>query len=185
MKHSYLFLANGFEEIEAIATVDVLRRSGMTVTTVTINPTGQATGANGVTVTADRTIDRISLEPDTEWLICPGGMPGASNLADCEALSEMLTTHFNNGGRIAAICAAPAVVLAPLGILKGRTATCYPGFESIVNDADMTGEPVVATDTLVTANGPGNTIPFALAIAAISKGIEVADEVGAGMMFHK
>ncbi len=184
MKHSYLFLADGFEEIEAIATVDVLRRAGMIVNTVSINPTGKATGANGVTLTADRTIDQIELDSETEWLICPGGMPGATNLSECEALATLLTTHFHNGGRIAAICAAPAVVLAPLGILKGRKATCYPGFDSIVNDADMTGEPVVTTDTLVTGNGPGNTIPFALAIAAISKGAKTAHEVGAGMMFH-
>lgn len=185
MKHSYLFLADGFEEIEAIATVDVLRRAGLIVNTVSINPTGEATGANGVTVTADRTIDQIELEPDTEWLICPGGMPGAQNLSECPRLSELLTAQFKRGGRIAAICASPAVVLAPLGILKGRKATCYPGFESIVNDCDMTGDPVVATDTLVTGNGPGNTIPFALAIAAISKGTEVASEVGSGMMYRK
>ncbi|MCM1348310.1 MAG: DJ-1/PfpI family protein [Firmicutes bacterium] len=185
MKHSMLFLADGFEEIEAIATTDVLRRAGMIVNTVAINPSGNATGANGVTVTADTTIDKVELTPDTDWLICPGGMPGASNLAACGKLCNMLTEHFERGGRIAAICAAPAVVLAPLGILKGRTATCYPGFESMVNDANMTGDPVVALDTLVTANGPGNTIPFALAIAALTCGTQKAADVAAGMMVRK
>ncbi|MDE5685560.1 MAG: DJ-1/PfpI family protein [Paramuribaculum sp.] len=185
MKHSYLFLADGFEEIEAIATVDVLRRCGMTVNTVAINPDGQATGANGVVVTADRVIDDVELDPGTEWLICPGGMPGASNLASCEKLSRMLTTHYKNGGRIAAICAAPAVVLAPLGILSGRKATCYPGFESMVEDGEMTGDPVVALDTLVTGNGPGNTIAFALAIASVSRGTQAAGEVASGMMIRK
>lgn len=185
MKYSFLFLADGFEEIEAIATVDVLRRAGLTVNTVAINPTGTATGANGVTVTADRTIDDVELTDDTEWLICPGGMPGASNLSQCPKLTDMLLTHFRRGGRIAAICAAPAVVLAPLGILAGRTATCYPGFESMVNDAEMTGEPVEAHDTLVTANGPGNTLPFALAIARVSCGAEVAANVASGMMIRK
>lgn len=184
MKESYVFLADGFEEIEAIATVDVLRRAGLAVITVSINPTGTVTGANGVTVTADTTIDNVEAGPDTDWLICPGGMPGASNLAQCGKLSDMLLTHYKAGGRIAAICAAPAVVLAPLGILAGRKATCYPGFESMVTDAEMTGEPVVALDTLVTGNGPGNTIPFALAIAAVTSGTNVAAEVGAGMMYR-
>ena len=96
-----------------------------------------------------------------------------------------LVAHHKNGGRIAAICAAPAVVLAPLGILTGRKATCYPGFETMVDDADMTGEPVVALDTLITGNGPGNTMPFALAIVAVSKGVETASDVAAGMMFRK
>lgn len=185
MKHSFLFLADGFEEIEAIATVDVLRRSGMVVNTVSINPDGTATGANGVTVTADRTIDNVELDSETEWLICPGGMPGASNLAANSKVCQMLTEQFKRGGRIAAICAAPAVVLAPLGILDGRKATCYPGFESMAGNADMTGEPVVALDTLVTANGPGNTISFALAIAAVSRGTEAAADVAAGMMVRK
>ncbi len=185
MKSSYLFLADGFEEIEALATVDVLRRSGMTVNTVSVKPGKTVTGANGVTVEADTTIDKIDLTSDTDWLICPGGMPGASNLAACARLSELLVAHHKNGGRIAAICAAPAVVLAPLGILTGRKATCYPGFETMVDDADMTGEPVVALDTLITGNGPGNTMPFALAIVAVSKGVETASDVAAGMMFRK
>lgn len=185
MKHSYLFLADGFEEIEALATVDVLRRSGMVVDTVTINPTGTATGAHGVTVNADRTIDNVELDAETDWLICPGGMPGASNLAADAKVCSMLADHFKRNGRIAAICAAPAVVLAPLGILAGRKATCYPGFESMVNDAEMTGDPVVALDTLITGNGPGSTLPFALAIAAVSRGSEAASEVASGMMYRK
>lgn len=185
MKKSYLFLADGFEEIEALATVDVLRRSGMTVNTVAIAPDGKAVGANGIKVTADTTIDHIALDRDTDWLICPGGMPGASNLAACEPLCEMLRRHHASGGRIASICASPAVVLAPLGILEGRRATCYPGFETMVTDAEMTGEPVVALDTLITANGPGNTIPFALAIVAVSRGADVAADVAAGMMVRR
>lgn len=183
MKHSILFLADGFEEIEALATTDILRRAGMTVNIVTINPDGEATGANGITVKADTTIDQVELQPDTEWLICPGGMPGASNLVDNEKVCDMLTTQFKRKGKIAAICASPAVVLAPLGILKGRKATCYPGFETLVDDADMTGAPVEAQDTLITANGPGNTIPFALAIVAVSKGTPVASEIAAGLQF--
>ena len=185
MKHSVLFLANGFEEIEALATVDILRRAGMVVNTVTINADGFATGANGITVKADAVIDNVSLAPDTEWLICPGGMPGAANLAANEKVCEMLSAQFARGGRIAAICAAPAVVLAPLGILEGRKATCYPGFESEVVNADMTGAPVEVQDTLVTANGPGNAIPFALSIVAVSKGNGVASDLAAALQYRK
>lgn len=185
MKHSILFLADGFEEIEALATVDILRRAGMTVNIVTINEGGTAVGAHGVTVKADSVIDVVELAPDTEWLICPGGMPGASNLAENEKVCQMLSDHYKRGGRIAAICASPAVVLAPLRILSGRKATCYPGFESEVNDAEMTGASVEVQNTLVTANGPGSTIPFALAIVSVSKGTEVASELAAALQYRK
>lgn len=185
MKHSFLFLADGFEEVEALATVDVLRRAEMDVKTVSINPTVAVTGAHGVTVNADCVIADVTLAADTEWLICPGGMPGASNLAACGNLTAMLREQHARGGRIAAICASPAVVLAPLGILDGRPATCYPGFESIAAEADMTGKDVVALDTLVTANGPANTLPFAFAIVSVSKGMQVAADVAAGMLYGK
>ncbi len=185
MKKSYLFLADGFEEVEALATVDVLRRAEMDVTTVSINATREVTGAHGVSVNADCVISDMKLTADTEWLICPGGMPGASNLAACEPLTAMLREHYARGGRVAAICASPAVVLAPLGILDERPATCYPGFESIAAGVDMTGKDVVALDTLVTANGPANTLPFAFAIVSVSKGTQVASDVAAGMLYGK
>lgn len=185
MKHSYLFLADGFEEMEALATVDVLRRAEMDVKTVSINATVVVTGAHGVSVNADCVISDIKLEADTEWLICPGGMPGASNLASCEPLTAMLREQYARGGRIAAICASPAVVLAPLGILDGRPATCYPGFESLAGDVNMTGRDVEATDTLVTANGPAHTLQFAFAIVSVSKGVPAASEVAAGMLYGK
>lgn len=182
MKKSYVFLADGFEEIEAIGTVDILLRSGMDVETVSINPTDTVTSVHGIAVKADRTIDTLATDCDADWLICPGGMPGASNLAACKPLGVMLTRHFRNGGRIAAICAAPAVVLEPLGILKGRKATCYPGMETLVNDAEMTGEPVVALDTLITGYGPGAVFKFGLAIVAATKGQKTASDLAAAMM---
>ncbi len=181
MKKSYLFLADGFEEIEAIATVDVLRRAGMDVVTVSINPTVEATGAHGVTVKADTTLSECSVD-NAEWLICPGGMPGATNLAQCAPLTSLLTAHFKAGGKIAAICAAPAVVLAPLGVLAGRKATCYPGFEQMCKDAEMVDERVVALDTLITGNGPASAVKFALAIVANSAGSDKAAEVASGML---
>lgn len=183
MKKSYLFLADGFEEIEAIAPVDILRRAGMPVVTVSINDTVKVTGANGVSVNADTTIDSLG-SVDAEWLICPGGMPGASNLAACGKLTAMLTAQFDAGKKIAAICAAPAVVLAPLGILDAREATCYPGFEQLCPQAIMKPQSVVALDTLITANGPGAALPFGYAIVANTLGTEKAAEISAAMMYR-
>lgn len=182
MKKSYVFLADGFEEIEALGTVDILRRAGVETETVSINPTVEVTSVHGIPVKGDRTIASVTDADEADWLICPGGMPGASNLAACKPLAAMLTAHFKAGKRIAAICAAPAVVLEPLGILNGRKATCYPGMETLVNDAEMTGEPVVALDTLITGYGPGAVFKFGFAIVAATKGQKAADELAAAMM---
>lgn len=119
MKKSFVFLATGFEEIEALATVDVLRRAGIEVTVVSIYKDRMVTGAHGITVAADVVMAGADFS-DCDWLICPGGMPGSEHLAKFEPLTELLKQHNANGGRIAAICAAPAVVLAPLGILDGK-----------------------------------------------------------------
>lgn len=183
MKHSYLFLADGFEEIEALATVDVLRRSQMNVVTVSINHNTTVTGANGVTVQADTTLAEVELDADVEWLICPGGMPGASNLAADKKVCDMLVKHHAAGGKIAAICASPAVVLWPLGVIAGRHFTCYPGMEPADSGDLYTAEPVVALDNLVTGNGPASTLAFAYSIAAQSQGADVASQVAKAMMY--
>lgn len=185
MKTSFLFLAPGFEEIEALTVVDVLRRGGMDIKTVSILPARNVTGAHGIEVVADMTMADARVAADAEWLIVPGGMPGSVNLAECDALGEMLKRHYDAGGKIAAICAAPAVVLAPLGILDGREATCYPGFGDKCPDAVMLDDrPVVALDTLITANGPSSALKFALAILANSMGADIAGDVGAGMLYY-
>lgn len=182
MAKSYLFLAEGFEEIEALTTVDLLRRGGMEVITVSISDNRLVTGANGVTAKAD------SLFGDTdftgaEWLIIPGGMPGSTNLAAYAPLSALLKRHAVDG-KIAAICAAPAVVLYPLGLLDGQTATCYPGFETQCPKTEMTGQRVVACGRVITANGPSSAFPFALAILEDTKGGEAAHQVGAGTLYY-
>ena len=117
MKHSYLFLADGFEEIEALAAADILRRAGIKTILVSIKDTPEVTGANAIKVIADTVIADVELTPDTEWLIMPGGMPGATNLAACSKLTAMIKEQFSRGGRIASICASPGVVLGPLGVL--------------------------------------------------------------------
>lgn len=182
MHRSFIFLADGFEEIEALTVIDVMRRAGMDIKSVSINSDRHVTGAHGIAVTADLTFKEADFS-DSEWLITPGGMPGSTNLAADEALGALLKVH---KGKIAAICAAPGVVLAPLGLLEGNDATCYPGFEEACKEggAVMRDEPVVATDTLVTGNGPSAALRFALAIVANSLGEAAAQQVGAGMLFY-
>lgn len=180
MEISYLLLADGFEEIEALGTLDILRRAGMQVSTVSINATNAVTGAHGVTVMADTV-----LGPETEapaWVILPGGLPGATNLAECAGVSEMLQRQMRQQGYIAAICAAPAEVLAPLGILDGKKATCYPGFEAKCSKAFTDGSRVVKDGNVITAAGPGCTFEFALAIVTEACGADKAAEVAAGIL---
>lgn len=183
MKTSYLFLAHGFEEIEALTVVDVMRRAGMPLRTVSISDQTTVVGAHNIPVVADMLISEADLT-NAEWLIAPGGMPGSTNLANCDSLSKALVNHHNTGGKIAAICAAPAVVLAPLGILNGIEATCYPGFEDKCKRAIMRDTPVVALENIITANGPATALRFALAIVANSLGESTAKEIGNGMLLY-
>lgn len=127
MNTSYIFLAAGFEEIEALTVVDVMRRAGMDIKTVSITDSHTVIGAHGIPVTTDLLYDKTDFVTP-EWLIIPGGMPGAENLSKFAPLNTLLINQ-SASGKIAAICAAPAVVLGPLGILDGKEATCYPGFE--------------------------------------------------------
>ena len=182
MHRSFIFLAEGFEEIEALTVIDVMRRAGMDIKSVSITDSKLVAGAHGITVETDLTFKEADFS-DSEWLICPGGMPGASNLHSFNALSDQLRVH---KGKIAAICAAPGVVLAPLGLLNGKEATCYPGFEGPCkeNGASMRDVPVMSTENLITGNGPSAALRFALAIVANSMGENAAQEVGAAMLFY-
>ena len=181
MKQSIVFMADGFEEIEALTTVDVLRRAGMEVVTMSIGESREVTGAHGVPVIADTLFDE-SLVAEAQWLILPGGMPGATNLAAHQGVRAALTNHNRHGGNIAAICASPAVVLGPLGILSGRDAVCYPGMERGVSGVRWGVHPVAVCDNVVTGNGPSAAAAFALAIVAQTLGQDAADDVAAGML---
>ncbi len=184
MQRSFIFLAEGFEEIEVITPIDVMRRAGLDVKSVSITDSHDVTGAHGVTVKADLTFAEADFE-GAEWLIIPGGMPGAVNLQECEALSSLLKTHAAKG-KIASICASPAVVLAPLGLLKDKEATCYPGMEAGLKEggAVVRDVPVMALDRIITANGPASAMRFALAIVANSLGDAAAQQVGGGMLYY-
>ena len=178
----YVFLADGFEEIEAIATVDLLRRAGLETVTVSINSGAEVTAAHGVKVVADTVLSDTKVTAD-DWLILPGGLPGATNLVENLTLAKMLTAHHALGGYLAAICASPAFVLGALGLLDGGVrATCYPGCEGKAPGVNFTGKPVEVTDHIITGRGPGYTMQFALAIIKAAAGADVANRVADGLL---
>lgn len=181
MNKSYVFFADGFEEIEALTAVDVLRRAGMGVEMVSINETAEVTGTHGVVVKADTTIADVSLD-NAQWLILPGGMPGATNLANCHAVCDALLKQNSKGGGIAAICASPSVVFGPLGLLNGKKAVCYPGMEVGMKGAVVGNGQVAVDGNIITGNGPAAATAFALAIAAATKGESAAQAVADGML---
>lgn len=184
MKESFVFLADGFEEIEAISVIDILRRAGMKVKTVSITSSLLVKGAHGVGVTADVIYDSTMFK-DAEWLILPGGMPGASNLYNFAPLQGLLRNQAaSNNGRIAAICASPGEILGQLGLLKEEKFTCYPSFETKVDGGIYVDEKVVVSGKFVTANGPSSATLWALAIVKESLGEAKADEVASGMLLY-
>ncbi|HBZ34364.1 MAG TPA: DJ-1 family protein [Bacteroidales bacterium] len=160
--HAYVFLADGFEDIEAVAAIDILRRAAVEVNTVSITNEHSVTTAHGITMLADTTIDKITITDD-DLMLLPGGMPGTTNLAKCKTLCDMLIKHNNAHGKIAAICAAPSI-LGQLGILKAHTATCYPGFEDQLGCEYDSEQAVVVSDNIITSCGPGQAMAFALLI---------------------
>lgn len=182
-RKSYLFLAEGFEEIEALTVVDILRRADMQVATVSITDSYEVAGAHNIKVKADMLFTEADFA-EVDWLILPGGMPGAVNLHNFEPLNELLKRQYINGGKVAAICASPAVVLAPLGILDGKSVTCYPGFEEMIHGAKVLDGPVVQDGSVVTANGPAAAMPFALALVAINRGDDYAYELAGGLLLN-
>lgn len=180
MKKVALFLANGFEEIEALATVDILRRALIQVETVSISDEVNVTGAHGVTVVADNIFSETDFS-DIDVLVLPGGMPGAKHLNEHNELKTLIG-KFNDAGKlIAAICAAP-IVLGGLGMLQNKRATCYPGFESELTGAQITGEKVEVDDNIITGRGPGLTFDFALNLVEQIVGKEIRKEVEAGLL---
>ena len=163
LKHALVVLADGFEEVEAVTPIDLLRRAGIEVTTVSITGTTTVTGSHGIQVIADMTLAEAAGKP-FDALILPGGMPGSANLAASAELDAVLKQAAAEGRIIAAICAAPAVVLAPKGYLKGRRFTGYPGTEKDVDGALFVPEKTVTDENLITSRGAGTAGLFALAI---------------------
>lgn len=174
-----VLLADGFEEIEALTPVDMLRRAGLEVVTVGIN-SRIALGSHGIPVVCDKTPDEVDLSA-VSTVIFPGGMPGSLNLDASPFTDKILEAVSARGGRIAAICAAP-LVLGRRGLLDGKRATCYPGFESELAGALVTDESVVTDGNITTARGMGVALEFSKELITLLVGKEKAEDLSSAIM---
>ena len=178
----YVFLADGFEEIEALAPVDVMRRAGLPVTMVSVTDNRVVNGAHGIPVVADASFGELDYA-DAALLFLPGGLPGATNLEAHADLGELLQAKAKEEGVIlSAICAAP-LVLGGLGLLQGKQATCYPGFEDTMAGATYTAAKVTADGNIFTACGPGAAWELGFTFVEHFCGATKADELRKGMQF--
>ena len=190
MKGTYVFLADGFEVSEALTTVNMLRRGGVNVKTVSIYDDRIVTSSNRIPVIADMAFGEFKASTTfgaclpTDVMIFPGGMPGSANLAAFGKLMDIMKDHYSEGGTVAAICAAPSVVLSLLPNIEGKKMTCYDGFEETLaaKGAEYVKDGVVTDGNIITGRGPGWAVEFGLAILTHVKGQETADKVKAGLM---
>lgn len=183
MKTMYVFLAEGFEEIEALAPVDVMRRAGLSVVLVSVTGDLVVPGAHGIPVVADTVFEDLDFA-DAALLFLPGGLPGATNLEAHEDLGRLLISKVSVAGVVvSAICAAP-LVLGGLGLLNGKQATCYPGFENTMCGAIYTAAPVTVDGNLFTACGPAAAWELGFTFVEHFCGVAKADELRSGMQFR-
>lgn len=170
-----VFLANGFEEVEAIATIDLLRRAELDVKTAAVGIGTIVTGSHGMQVIADMPADKVDLTKQ-DMIVLPGGMPGTLNLEKSPYVQRAIAYCAQEGKYIAAICAAPSI-LGHKGLLKEKKATCFPGFEQELFGAEVTGQSVQVDGTIITAKGMGVTIDFALQLVELMEGPQVAKKL--------
>ena len=170
----YLLLADGVEEIEALTPLDILRRAGIEIKTVGINGK-YAKGSHGIVVECDITAEDADMSK-LDMVILPGGMPGSTNLDASPFTDKAIKAVLDNGGRLAAICAAP-LVLGRRGLLVGRSATCYPGFEGELTGATVVDKSVVTDGNITTAKGMGVALAFAKELVSLLVGKEAADKI--------
>lgn len=182
MKKVYIFLAEGFEEMEAVTPVDLLRRVGVDAKLVSITGKKAVTGAHGVTYQADLLFEEI--DADADALVLPGGMPGTTNLMQHTALATLLMQQYEAQKWVCAICAAP-MVLGALGITMGRKATIYPGMEEHLIGAFPSTEEVCVDGNVVTSRAPGTAIPFALKLAELLTDADTAKRLTADIVYRK
>lgn len=182
-KKAICILAEGFEEIEAVTPVDMLRRAGIEVVVAGLGGI-DVTGSHGITVLADCEFSEIDEEFDC--VIIPGGLPGSANIADDEQVLGFIKQMADKGKLVAAICAAPAVVLGRAGVLSGRKATCSPGFvEKLPADTKFTGERVTTDENIITSRAAGTAAEFAAAIIAYLANKESGEKLLDSMLYLK
>lgn len=179
----YLFFATGTEEIEALATVDILRRADLDVQIVSITGELTVAGAHGIKVVADTLVEDIDVSK-AQLLVLPGGLPGATNLAAHPLVNKAVLAHAATGRTVAAICAAP-LVLGRLGLLQGYRATCYPGFEGELTGATYTGALVEHDGQFITGKGPAAVFEFSYTLVEQLKDKTTADALRQGMIWSE
>ena len=179
----YVFLATGFEDIEALAPVDIMRRAGLPVETVSITGTAIVESAHAVGIRADRLLSDIDFNR-ADMLVLPGGLPGSTNLDACAPLTRAISAHFAAGRPVAAICAAP-LVLGHLGILRGKKATCYPGVVGELAGATYTAAIVERDGNVITGKGPAAAFEFGYTIVDYFKGAGASDALRQGMIYRE
>ena len=175
----YCFLADGFEETEALAPVDILRRAGIPVATVGVG-SDMIRGSHNICVKADMTVDDFEINEDISGVILPGGMPGVRNLDACDEVREAVSYCVSRDLFVCAICAAPSI-LGRMGVLKDKRATCFPGFEDELLGADVCADKVVTDGRIITAKGAGCALEFGFEIVAQADSRLKAEQVAASM----
>lgn len=180
MKKVNIYLADGFEEIEAVTVIDVLRRAGIDAKTVSVTRKKEVKGAHNIVMTADAIFEEIDNQ-EADAMVLPGGMPGTKNLDAHIGLKNLLIRFAGTNKLVTAICAAPSV-LGKLGLLNGRRATCYPGFEQYLGGTIVKDEAVVQDDSFITSRGPGTAFPFALMLVEVLVGAEEANRLREAML---
>lgn len=180
MKQAFIFLATGFEEIEALGTADILRRGGVRTMTISITGDERVMGAHNIPVIADYLFEEADFS-SADALILPGGIPGSNHLNTCTRLKELVLEKYKENIVLAAICAGP-MVLGGLGILKGRKATCFPYFEPTMIGAIPTDNGVEQDENIITCKGPGFVFDFGLTILKALRDEEIAQEVAAALL---
>lgn len=181
MKKTAILFAEGYEEVEALTVVDLLRRAGIGCDIVSVGNTDEATGSHGITLRTDKKFSETDFSK-YDGIILPGGMPGTKNLAASESVLELLRSFHSAGKLTAAICAAPTV-LAKAGLLYDRKAVCYPGIEAQLAGANAGYEPVAVDGTVITSRGVGTAIAFALAIVQYFEGPEQAEALASEIVY--
>lgn len=177
-----IFIADGCEEIEALTAVDILRRADMEITTISINKTTSVTGSHNITFETDTVFENVNFD-ELDGVILPGGMPGTTNLGAHAGVVDTIQLFAEKGKLVSAICAAPSV-LGEAGILKGKHATCHPGFEPKLTGAVTSEDSVVTDGNVITSRGMGTAIDFALAIVGYFKDQSVVDDVKLHLVYQ-
>lgn len=181
MNKVVVFLANGCEEVEALAPIDVLRRSDVDVTSVSISDSLEITGGHNIKIMADCFFEDINFD-EVNMVVLPGGLGSRDNLMAHKGVTDICKKFAKEGKYVTSICASPSV-LGENGILEGKKAICYPGFESQLKGAEIINENVVVDGNIITSKGPGTALDFALKLAEVTAGKEKAIEVAKGMQY--